>query len=148
MPRYYYLTSSFELEVIEQVLADLAADTLHPNKAKRQLAANIVAEYWGEQAALEAEQAFDRVFKQHELPEEIALYEGVITPDEAGEVYLPQVIADAGLTSSASEARRMIDGGGVKVAGRALAAKEYNVAASALEAAVLQVGKRRYVQLP
>lgn len=147
MPRYYFLTSSLSLEEIEAVLDELQAGTLHPNKAKRQLAANIVSEYWGADAAVQAEEAFDRVFKQHELPEEIPLYSGELDVDEEGEVYLPQVLLDTGLASSASEARRLIDNGGVKIDGTQQPQKHYKASASTLAGAVLQVGKRRYIKL-
>lgn len=148
MPRYYYLTSSFELDTIETILAELESGSLHPNKAKRQLAANIVEQYWGKNDAKEAEEAFDRVFKQHELPDEIPVYSGEIKVDEEGKVYLPQVLSETGLANSASEARRLIDNGGVKIAGVAQAAKQYKTTPDALKGAVLQVGKRKYVQLP
>ncbi|MDR2035969.1 MAG: tyrosine--tRNA ligase [Coriobacteriales bacterium] len=148
MPRYFYLTSSFSLEEIEARLAALADETLHPNKAKRELAANIVTEYWGTDAARVAEEAFDKVFKLHELPEDIELYEGDVVLDAAGEVYLPVLLTQTGLASSASDARRLIDNGGVKIAGQAQEARSYNVAAAALKGAVLQVGKRKYIQLP
>lgn len=148
MPRYYYLTSSLSIEEIETILAQLEAGSLHPNVAKRQLAANIVSEYWGKTEAVEAEEAFDRVFKQHELPEDIALYPGEVVADEQGEVYLPQLLMDTELASSASEARRLIDNGGVKINGVQQEKKHYKAPVTELEGAVLQVGKRRYIQLP
>ena len=148
MPRYYYLTTSFSLDHIEATLAGLEDGSLHPNKAKRQLAAHIVSEYWGDKAAVQAEEAFDKVFKQHELPEEIPLYQGELIADEQGEVYLPQLLAEAKLASSASEARRLIDNGGVKIDGKAQQAKQYKAGIEVLKGAVLQVGKRKFTQLP
>ena len=62
-------------------------------------------------------------------------------------MYLAKLIADAGLAKSAGDARRLIDGGGVKVNGAAIPAKEYNVDPSMLAGAVLQVGKRKFVRL-
>ena len=62
-------------------------------------------------------------------------------------MYLAKLIADAGLAGSAGEARRLIDGGGVKVNGEALPPKSYNVEPAAIEGAVLQVGKRKFVKL-
>ena len=56
-------------------------------------------------------------------------------------------MVDAGLAATAGEARRLIDGGGVKVNGEALAPKTYNVEPKILEGAVLQVGKRRFCRL-
>ena len=51
------------------------------------------------------------------------------------------------MTQSVGEARRLIDGGGVKINGEALAAKSYNVAPEKLEGAVIQVGKRKFIRL-
>ncbi|MFR1640118.1 MAG: S4 domain-containing protein [Eggerthellaceae bacterium] len=58
-----------------------------------------------------------------------------------------EALADAGLAASAGEARRLIDGGGVKVNGEALPAKSYNVDPALLAGATLQVGKRKFVKL-
>jgi tyrosyl-tRNA synthetase len=51
------------------------------------------------------------------------------------------------LANSVGEARRLIDGGGVKVNGEALEKKAYNVEPGLLEGAVIQVGKRKFVRL-
>ena len=125
----------------------MAADEIHPNRCKRDLAQNIVAAYYDEEAAKEAEAAFDRQFKQHEVPEDIPEYAADLTPNEEGTVYLAKLIADSGLTKSTGDARRMIDQGGVKINGEAVAAKAYNVAPESLSGAVIQVGKRKFVRL-
>ncbi|MCL2529220.1 MAG: tyrosine--tRNA ligase [Coriobacteriia bacterium] len=147
MPRYYHLTSSYDLSEVEEILAALESGSLHPNLAKRRLAANIVIEYWGANAAVEAEAAFDKVFKDHGLPEDIPVFEGELVVDDSGEVYLPQLLAASGLAASASEARRLIDNGGVKVAGEAQPAGAYHTAAAILIGSVLQVGKRRHIRI-
>ena len=100
-----------------------------------------------EEAAKEAEAAFDRQFKQHEVPEDIPEFAADLTPNEEGTVYLAKLIADSGLTKSTGDARRMIDQGGVKINGEAVAAKAYNVAPESLSGAVIQVGKRKFVRL-
>jgi tyrosyl-tRNA synthetase len=147
MVKYYRLASTCPVDQIDAIEAGLADGSLHPNKAKRQLAANIVAAYYDADSAVSAEAEFDRVFKRHDLPEDIAEFAADLTPNEDGTVYLAKIIADAGLAKSAGEARRLIDGGGVRVAGEAVAAKSYNVAPSSLKGAVLQVGKRKYVRI-
>ena len=70
-----------------------------------------------------------------------------VTPNDDGTVYLAKLLADASLAASAGEARRLIDGGGVKVNGEALPAKSYNVDPALLAGATLQVGKRKLVKL-
>ena len=147
MVKYFRLASTPSVDEIDSIEAGLAAGELHPNKVKRQLAANIVAAYHGEEAAGAAEADFDRVFKNHDVPKDIPEFAADLTPNDEGKVYLAKLIADAGLAKSAGEARRLIDGGGVKVNGAAIPAKEYNVDPSMLAGAVLQVGKRKFVRL-
>ena len=62
-------------------------------------------------------------------------------------MHLAKLPADVGLAASAGEARRLIDGGGVRINGEPVPAKTYNVPPEALEGAVVQVGKRRFVRL-
>ena len=147
MVKYYRLASTVPVDQIDAIEKGLAADEIHPNRCKRDLAQNIVAAYYDEEAAKEAEAAFDRQFKQQEVPEDIPEFAADLTPNEEGTVYLAKLIADSGLTKSTGDARRMIDQGGVKINGEAVAAKAYNVAPSTLEGAVIQVGKRKFVRL-
>ena len=147
MVKYYRLASTESVDEIDAIEAGLAADELHPNKVKRALARNIVAAYHGNLAAEEAEAAFDLVFKQHAVPEDIAEFAADLTPNDEGLVYVARLIHQAGLASSVSEARSLIDQGGVKVNGEALAPKAYNVEPALLEGAVIQVGKRKFVRL-
>ena len=147
MVKYYRLASTCPVAEIDEIERGLASGELHPNKVKRALARNIVAAYYDEDTAASAEEQFDLVFKQHDMPDEIPEYAADLTPNDQGKVYLAKLIADAGLASSTGEARRLIDGGGVKLNGEALAPKSYNVDPSALEGAVIQVGKRKFVKL-
>lgn len=147
MVKYYRLASTVPVDQIDAIEKGLAADEIHPNRCKRDLAQNIVAAYYDGEAAKEAEAAFDRQFKQHEVPEDIPEFAAGLTPNEEGTVYLAKLIADSGLTKSTGDARRMIDQGGVKINGEAVAAKAYNVAPESLSGAVIQVGKRKFVRL-
>ena len=147
MVKYYRLASTVPVDQIDAIEKGLAADEIHPKGCKRDLAQNIVAAYYDEEAAKEAEAAFDRQFKQHEVPEDIPEFAADLTPNEEGTVYLAKLIADSGLTKSTGDARRMIDQGGVKINGEAVAAKAYNVAPESLSGAVIQVGKRKFVRL-
>lgn len=147
MVKYYRLASTVDVDAIDALEAGLASGDIHPNRCKRDLAQNIVAAYYDESAAQEAEAAFDRVFKQHDIPEDIPEYAADLTVNDEGKVYIAKLIADAGLAQSVGEVRRLIDGGGVKVNGEALPAKAYNVDPALLKDAVIQVGKRKFVRL-
>jgi tyrosyl-tRNA synthetase len=108
--------------------------------AKRELARALVARYYDAASATAAEAAFDRLFVERELPEDIE--EAVVSTN--GAVHLPELIADL-FGGSRSEARRAIAQGGVKLDGETV--KELDVPASELDGRVLQVGKRRFRRL-
>lgn len=141
--KYYRLASSVPVDEIDEIERGLAEENLHPNKVKRALARNIVAVYHDEQAAHDAEATFDKLFKEHALPEDIES----LNYDLSGEVYVPALLVQAKLASSAGEGRRLIDGGGVKLDGQALEKGVYSLEGSLLKDKVVQVGKRRFVKV-
>ncbi|MEG0071742.1 MAG: tyrosine--tRNA ligase [Raoultibacter sp.] len=147
MVKYYRLASTLSVDEVDAIEVGLADGRLHPNRVKRDLARNIVAAYHDEEAAEYAEAEFDRVFKQHDMPTDIPEFKVEMIPNDEGKIYLAKLLADAGLASSAAEARRLIDGGGVKINNEAVAAKCYNVKPDCLAKATLQVGKRKFVKL-
>jgi tyrosyl-tRNA synthetase len=111
--------------------------------AKRLLARELVAWLYSAGEAGQAEADFDRVFVQHETPEEI---EEAPFQSDGGWVHLPEVMA-AAFGVSRSQARRLIEQGGVSLGGEALGADEYDVDAERAEGQVLKVGKRRFRRL-
>lgn len=147
MVKYYRLASTCSVDEIERIESELDAGSLHPNEAKRALARNIVAAYYDEAAAQDAEERFNLVFKQHAVPDDIPEYAADLTPNEDGLIYLAKLLADAGMAASTAEARRLIDGGGVRIDGEAVPARAYNVPGDELKGAILQVGKRRFLKL-
>ncbi len=147
MVKYYRLASNIPVAEIDKIEEGLAADTLHPNKVKRSLARNITSIYYDEEAALAAEEHFDRLFKDHDIPDDVPVYEGELKLNDDGQVYLAGLLAEAKLAQSAGEARRLIDGGGVKINGEQIAAKTYNIDKNALQGATIQVGKRKFLRI-
>jgi tyrosyl-tRNA synthetase len=142
MVKYYRLATSVPVDEIDALEAELTAGTLHPNEAKRRLAREIVTLYHCEDAASEAEEAFDRVFKRHEAPDDIP--EVTVALDDT--VYLPGLLKELGLVESASDGRRQIDHDAVKLDGAPVTAGTYEVPRARIEGRVVQVGKRRYAR--
>ena len=145
MIKYYRLCTAVLVEEIDSLEAALGSGQEHPNVAKRRLAREIVSLYHGPDAAILAEEAFDRVFKHREMPEDIA----EVRVQRIDPVYLPGLMKDAGLAPTASEARRLIDGGAVRIDGEpvVLPPGEYSLPWIAVDGRVLQAGKRRYARI-
>jgi tyrosyl-tRNA synthetase len=114
-----------------------------PREAKRELARELVSWLHSPESAAEAELGFDRVFVQRGAPEHI---EELVFEAPDGVAHLPGLMSDA-FGMSRSEARRLIDQGGVSLDDQALAAGEHDLPAERLSGAVLRVGKRRFRRL-
>lgn len=140
MPQWYRLAAGSNATEVEAIEAGLGDGTLHPGEAKRDLARRIVDRYWGSGAGADAEREFDAVFKEHGLPDDIAEF---VTPDEP-ELWMPRLLAEAGLVSSNSEGRRMIGQGAVRVDGEPLATE--TIDRTDVVGRVVQVGKRRFAR--
>jgi len=145
MIRYYRLCTSVPVADVELLEEGLAVGRLHPNELKRRLAREIVTLYHDDARAVMAEDAFDRVFRRHELPEDVPEV-GVASTET---VYLPVLLKETGLATSASDGRRQIDAGAVRIDGTVVTVTDgdYQVGWGDVEGSVLQVGKRRYVRV-
>jgi tyrosyl-tRNA synthetase len=143
--RYAALAAMLDPEGVAELEAAGKAGGSEANRAKRAMAAAVVSLYRGPDAAARAEAAFDRQFKHREVPESIA--EADIPPGavDGQQVYLPRVLAELGLAKSGSDARRLIQQGGVRINGEQATGETAFVAD--LRGAVLQAGKRRFVRL-
>jgi tyrosyl-tRNA synthetase len=139
LEEWYRLASSFGGSELETALKVIPGD---PMGAKRALARDITRQYGGEAAALEAEAHFDRVVRRRERPEEIP---DVEIERDGDEMWLPRVMVEAGLSSSSSEAVRLIKQGAVHVDGETVADKDCRVQTSG--PVLIQRGKRRFARV-
>jgi tyrosyl-tRNA synthetase len=140
MPDWFRLASGLPPARAAELLAELETGELAPVEAKRLLARTVVGRFHDEAAGRSAEEEFLRVHRRRELPTEIA--EAVLPADDP--VYLPGLLVGALGISSNSEARRLIEGGGVRLEGEPIAGLE--LPRAELEGRVLQVGRRRFVR--
>ncbi len=131
------------MPVYYDLLLDGAPDDGRPPvELKRAMARELAARFHGAEAAEAAEAHFDRLHVAHEAPDDV---EELALPGGDGTVHLPALLGEAfGL--SRSEARRLLEQGGVKLDGEAVAG-ELDVPAERLDGALLQVGKRRFRRL-
>ena len=130
MPDYYRLLLATEPPDVK------------PIQAKRELARRIVERYYDGEAAAAAEEHFNRLHVDHELPQEIE----EVSISANGSVHLPALLSDIfGL--SRSEARRLLEQGGVRVDGEVVDAERLDLPAEGLDGAVVQVGKRRHKRI-
>ncbi|MHB9073392.1 MAG: tyrosine--tRNA ligase [Desulfobaccales bacterium] len=139
MIRYYELLTDITPDAVSQLKNDLASGAKHPRQVKEDLAKEIVARYHSRTAAEHEAQEFIRVLRERELPEEI---EEVTVKAGGPKLWLPKVMAEAGLAASTSEARRLITQGGVQVDGEKVTEPKSELTVG--KTYLLKVGKRRF----
>jgi tyrosyl-tRNA synthetase len=136
MWRYYELCT--DLSVPE--IGALRSSDRNPRDIKVDLAKKIVADFYSEAAAREAEEQFNLMFRSKQAPE--------VTEEctvQAGSWKLPRLLVELELASSMAEARRLIEQGGVYVDGER--APQADIDVSAERTLLLQVGKRRFMKV-
>jgi tyrosyl-tRNA synthetase len=147
IPEYRRLALDFFTDPDESdgVARGLADGSLDPWSEKRRMAREVVDLYHGPGQGHAAAARFERVHRDHEIPptvEEVPIPEGAMN-DEI--VFLPRLLADLGLASSNSDARRKLQEGGVRVEGEVV--RDQEIAIERVRGAVLSVGRRRFVRL-
>jgi tyrosyl-tRNA synthetase len=141
MWRYYDLLSFLDQTAIASLRREVG-EGRNPRDVKVMLAQEIVTRFHGKAAAEDALADFEARFRQGAIPDDVPL---VIMPRQASAPTIVQVLKQAGLTASTSEAMRMIDQGGVKVDGSKI--EDRNVALEGVGPFVLQVGKRKFARV-
>jgi len=139
IPLYFEVFTDVPLEELAELRQALAEGTVNPRDLKARIAREIVAQFHDPAAAQEAEAAFVRQFVQREAPAEMPEHPLLTaTP-------IVDLLVTAGLAASKSEARRLIDGGGVRVNGERV--EGYDLVLQPGANAVVQVGRRKFVRV-
>ncbi|SUB62607.1 Tyrosine--tRNA ligase [Plesiomonas shigelloides] len=139
---WYVLLSFRPLTEIEDFKARVAAGTLNPRDVKVWLAKEIIARFHSQADADAAEQEFINRFQKGAMPDEMP----ELTLDAGSEgIAIANLLKDADLVASTSEALRMIKQGGVKIDGEKV--DDAKLTLSAGSTAVYQVGKRKFARV-
>jgi tyrosyl-tRNA synthetase len=141
MWKYIELLSFESLSTMEKWRQEVAGGR-NPRDIKVGFAQEIVARFHGKAAAEAALADFEARFCQGALPEDMP---EISVPAPDGSLAIANVIKEAGLTGTTSEALRMIQQGGVKLDGEKLSDKALQLAKGV--SVVLQIGKRKFARV-
>ncbi|HEU5099645.1 MAG TPA: tyrosine--tRNA ligase [Roseiflexaceae bacterium] len=139
MPLYFEVLTDQPLDAIEELKRELAEGRGSPINWKKRLAHEVVAQFHTPADADAAQEAFERQFQRRELPADIPDF-----PITAA-MNIVDVMVGAGLASSKGEARRLIDGGGVRIEGEKV--EGYDTTLSPEQPVVVQVGRRKFARV-
>jgi tyrosyl-tRNA synthetase len=138
---YFLLVTDIPEKDIEKMREACESGGENPRDAKAQLAREIVTQFHSADAAKEAEEEFDKVFRQGGRPDDIADY-----LEDDDEVTLVDVLVNAGLCKSKTEATKVIEQGGVRVDDEVASETGMTIEVSD-KGILIQKGKRHFIRL-
>ncbi len=141
MWKYFSLLSFKSAREISSLKAETLAG-LNPRDVKYELALELVWRFHGKVAGEDAKREFIARFSEHELPLEIP---HVTVKTEAGTIGITQILRASGLVQSASEGRRMILQGAVRIDSARI--HDDTLVFKSGRVLIIQVGKRRFAQV-
>ncbi|HOW59917.1 MAG TPA: tyrosine--tRNA ligase [Candidatus Omnitrophota bacterium] len=140
MERYYRYVSAMPIKKVEDIVQGLKTGELHPREMKAQLAERLVSLFYSEETARQARQEFDEIFKNKGLPDEIPTIK-----ISQRTIDVVSLLMEAKLVASKSEARRLIEQGGVKIGHQKVSDSKAILTMG--EPFVLQCGKRKFARI-
>lgn len=136
---YFELTTDLSLEELNGIRKSIEAGE-NPKNLKMRLAREVVTLYHDAKLAEAAEKEFTEIFSNKGLPENIE------TKKLSGtKLNIVELLAETGLVSSKGEAKRLIQGGGVRVEGTKVETTEEEIEIT--EEKLIQVGKRKFIKV-
>lgn len=139
---YFILTTSVGGDQLAEIKRELDDPSTNPRDLKRRLARELVTLYHSSEAARAAEEEFDRIFVKKALPDEIP---EVSVAVEDGKIGIVRLLTEAGLAATNSEARRVIDQGGVSINGERISDHYATIELS--PSVIVKVGKRKFARV-
>lgn len=143
MIRYYELLTDMTVDDVELLKKDLASGKKHPRDVKVALAKTLIARFHSQEAADNAEREFKEIFVNKGLPDEVPVF----NINETNEIWICQLLKDAGLTESTSEARRLIQGKAVEVNGEKWLDEKKKIELPSGAELVIKAGKKKFVKV-
>ncbi len=137
MWRYYELLSSNTIQEIENLKERVQNGTLHPKKAKEDLAMEIIERFHNKDLAKSAKDEFEKVHKNSQIPTDIKTFEF------KEPIWIAKALVEAKISPSTSQARRDIKQGAVKVNQEKISDEQLQLQAGEY---ILQVGKRKFAK--
>jgi tyrosyl-tRNA synthetase len=142
MWHYYELCTDLRTEEIKAAREATASGERNPRDVKVELAKRIIADFHSAADANDAEEEFNRIFKQKQAPEEVE--ECAVTATNWG---LRALLVRTGLATSKAEAQRLIEQGGVTVDGTRITTVNHIETLKPGMSVIIKVGKRRFLRV-
>ncbi len=142
MLRYYELVSKISPDELNSLKQGIKSGAVHPMEAKKKLASEIVERFYSADDAEKAKKNFEKVFSSRQMPEDIEIFD---VQWEGEQMWVPKILAKAGVVKSNSEARRLIQQGAVELDGKRVDNAETELPCN--KTYTFKIGKKRFVRI-
>ena len=137
---YFKLLVDLDDQEISKIDSDLKNSKINPRDIKVKLAKEIITIYHNKKSAENAEEEFNKIFRDKQKPSEIKNWK-----PQAANYKLADLLVKTKLVSSTSEARRLVQQGGVRIDN--VVQKDFNKDIEVRNGMIVQVGKRKFVRI-
>jgi tyrosyl-tRNA synthetase len=144
---YFNLLTRLTKEEITKIKNDMENGSLNPSIAKRKLASIIVENLYDYKAAKNAEDNFNKIFKEKSIPDDINEY--IINKKDypSGKIKIISLLNESKLCSSNGEAKRIIEQGGLKIDNNKVTDINLELNIDELNSKIIQKGKRYFLKV-
>jgi len=139
--KYFELVTNVSKEELNLIKQQISDPSINPRDLKRKLARTIVGQYYSAEAALQAEENFDKIFVRKETPDDVT----DVFVDKEITSNIISLLRNVGAAPSNSEARRLIEQGGVSINGEKIL--DVNSPIQIKNESILKVGKRKFYRI-
>jgi tyrosyl-tRNA synthetase len=142
MWRYYELLTDLTPAELTALKEAASRGERNPRDIKAELGRRIISDFHSQADAQAASNEFDRMFREHQAPEDIPAVE---LP--AGATRLVKLLAAHNLAPSVAEAQRLVTQGSVRLNGERVGDVKAEIGEQAGEEVLIQVGRRKYLKI-
>ncbi|MHB1335010.1 MAG: tyrosine--tRNA ligase [Candidatus Humimicrobiaceae bacterium] len=144
---YFNLLTRLPKDEISEIQKNIESGNLNPSIAKRKLALNIIENLYDHASAENAQNNFNRIFKEKAAPDQID--EFIIDKKDysSGKIKVISLLAKSRLCSSNSDAKRVIEQGGLKIGDNKITDINLELSLEEINSKIIQKGKRYFLKI-
>jgi tyrosyl-tRNA synthetase len=147
MWKYFELVTQVDPAEIAVMRDAVGTGEMNPRDAKERLGIEVVKTYYGEEEARAAADSFRRVFTDGEMPEDVPVARLESTRFAGGRIWVVDLLVSLGLAPSKSEARRLIEGGGVSIEGEKVDDSTLELTTEDVAGKLIRKGRKTFVRV-
>jgi tyrosyl-tRNA synthetase len=147
MWKYFELVTQVPPGEVREMASEVEAGQANPRDIKERLAREVVATYYGPEEAEQAAESFRKVFGLKEMPEEVPVASLDGSSFKDGKIWIVDMLVSLGLAQSNSEARRLIEGGGVSIEAEKVADQGLELAVADIDGKLVRKGRKTFVRV-